>query len=64
MKNNFDCRYASVGGTFCFHYDSEIGLNGTECPNCEMNNVCNYCSWEKTHKHHCKDCENKEESSC
>ncbi len=45
MKNNFECRYKSVGGSYCFYYDSEIGLNGTECNDCEMNNDCEYCNW-------------------
>lgn len=63
MKNNFDCKYSSVGGTFCHHYDNEIidDLDNNECNSCEMNNTCEYCSWEITHKQNCVNCIIKED---
>jgi hypothetical protein len=60
MNNNFECKYMSVGGTFCFHYDYEIGLNDTECHNCEANNNCECCDWKTSHPENCKDCIVKE----
>lgn len=46
----------SIGGTFCFHYDVEFGLNGTECNDCEMNNNCEYCAWKLSHQENCNNC--------
>lgn len=64
MENNFECRYLSVGGTFCYYYDQDIGLNDLKCNNCEMNEDCNYCSWSNLvqFEHLCKDCKVKVES--
>ena len=55
--NNFECKYSSIGGTFCFCYDSQIGLNGTECNSCELNNNCGNCIWETVNPEKCADCE-------
>lgn len=61
MKNNFECRYISVGGTFCYCYDQHIGLNDIECNTCYMKDDCNYCSWTNLVKfeHLCKECKIK-----
>lgn len=58
MKNNFECKYISVGGTFCYCYDQDIGLNDLECSSCEMSDDCNYCSWSNLSKyeHLCSIC--------
>ena len=61
MRNNFECRYMSVGGTYCFHYDYEIGLNDTECYNCEANNNCDCCAWKLSHQENCAECSILEE---
>lgn len=60
MNSNFECCFMSVGGTFCFHHDSEIGLNGIECNSCEMNKNCEYCDWKISHPENCKNCTVKE----
>lgn len=54
--NNFECLYKSLGGTFCLHHDCEIGLNGIECNSCEMNNSCEYCTWNYSDIKNCKKC--------
>ena len=59
MKNNFECRYKSVGGTFCFYYDKDIidDLKNNECDNCEINNYCDCCDWKKImYPENCKSC--------
>ena len=58
MNNNFECRYMSVGGTFCFYYDKELEYDSDndECNNCEMNNSCEYCAWKISHQENCNNC--------
>ena len=59
MECNFECCYMSVGGTYCFHNDSNIidDLGNNECNDCDMNLSCNYCSWNLSEeKKFCVDC--------
>lgn len=58
MKRNYDCRYSSIGGLYCYHYDKNIidDLKNKECDKCEINNDCNYCSWQISHPKNCIDC--------
>ena len=62
MEDNFECRYVSIGGTYCFHYDEEIvdDLGNNECNDCDMNKSCKYCHWGLAKMQDiCKDCKNQ-----
>jgi len=60
MKNNFECCYINIAGTYCFTHEKNIEKD-KDCKTCAINNSCNYCAWRLTKPEHCLNCVNKEE---
>lgn len=60
MKNNFDCKYVDMPGTYCFFYDKEI-VENKDCKNCANINKCEHCYIGEVDKKACINCKNKQE---